>query len=56
MGYVVRALLTERCGSYAAEFETLQAAIKSAAELRERGFQVIITGPDGSPVNETQGE
>jgi hypothetical protein len=47
MGFIVRAVLTEQGGTYTAEFETLQAAITSATELRERGFEVTITGPDG---------
>jgi len=56
MGYVVRALLGERGGRYTAEFETREAAIKSAKELRQMGCQVTITGPDGKPVDETEGE
>ena len=56
MGYVVRARLGERGGRYTAEFETREAAIKSAKELRQMGCQVMITGPDGKPVDETQDE
>jgi len=56
MGYVVRALLTERGGTFTAEFETRQEATKSAKELREQGFQVTVIGPDGAPINETEDE
>ena len=56
MGYVVRALLTERGGTFTAEFETRQEATKSAKELREQGFQVTIIGPDGAPITETEDE
>jgi Uncharacterized protein conserved in bacteria (DUF2188) len=54
MVYVVRAVLKEGRARFTAELETRQAAIRSAKELREQGFEVTITGPDGKIVDETE--
>jgi hypothetical protein len=56
MAYIVRAALKERGARFTAELETRQAAIRSANELREQGFEVTITDPDGKLVVETEDE
>jgi hypothetical protein len=56
MTYIVKAVHTERRNTVKAELETRQAALRSAKDLREQGFDVTITGPDGKPVDETEAE
>jgi hypothetical protein len=56
MVYIVRAVLVGRGSTLRAELETRQAATRSAKELREEGFQVTITDPNGSLVDETEDE
>jgi hypothetical protein len=56
MVYVVRGILVGQGSTFRAEHETMQAAMKSAAELRDLGFQVTITDPDGRPVEEIEDE
>jgi hypothetical protein len=54
MVFIVRGVLTGRGTTYTAELETRKAAIRSANELREHGFEVTITDGDGKPVDETE--
>jgi hypothetical protein len=54
--YIVRAVLTGRGNTLRAELETRQAAVITAKELREQGFEVTITGPDGNAVDEAEPE
>jgi hypothetical protein len=52
MVYVIRGILIGRGSTLRVELETRQAAIRGAKELREEGFEVTITDPDGKPVDE----
>jgi hypothetical protein len=56
MVFVVRGVLVGQGSTFRAEHETMQDAVRSAAELRERGFQVTITNSEGSPVDEIEDE
>jgi len=56
VAYIVRAVLTGRGNTLRSELETRQAAIRSAKELREQGFEVTITDPDGKSVDEAEAE
>jgi biotin operon repressor len=52
--YTVQATSSDRnTGVLAAEVGSSRAAMKSARHLRNQGFEVTITGPDGKPVDET---
>jgi hypothetical protein len=54
MVYVVRAINTDGVtGTFTAEKETRSEALRLAKSLREQGFWVIVTGPDGETVEET---
>jgi hypothetical protein len=55
--YVVRAIHVDGVtGSFRAEKDTRSEALRLAKKLREEGFWVIVTGPDGETVNETADE
>ena len=56
MAYVVRAIHADGVtGTFTVEKNTLREAKESAKSLRERGFWVIIIGPDGKTLDdETQ--
>jgi hypothetical protein len=56
MAYVVRAInVGGVTGTFTVEKNTLREAKESAKSLRERGFWVIIIGPDGRTLDdETQ--
>jgi hypothetical protein len=54
MTYIVKAVHTERGNRVRAELETRQAALRSAKDLREQGFDVTIADPDGKPVDEAE--
>jgi hypothetical protein len=56
MVYVLRAVLVGQGSTHRVELETRQAALRSAEALREQGYQVTVTGPDGSPIQETEDE
>ena len=57
MGYVVRAIHVDGVrGTFAAEKNTRREALELAKTLREEGFWVIVTGPDGKTVDETEDE
>jgi hypothetical protein len=57
MGYVVRAIHVDGVtGSFRAEKDTRSEALRLARKLREEGFWVIVTGPDGETVEETEDE
>jgi hypothetical protein len=56
MVYVIRGILIGRGSTLRVELETRQAAIRGAKELREEGFEVTITDPDGKRVDETEDE
>jgi hypothetical protein len=57
MGYVVRAInLDGVTGRFGAEKDTRREALMLAKTLREEGFLVIVTGPDGKTVDETEDE
>jgi hypothetical protein len=54
MAYVVRAINVDGVtGTFTAEKDTRSEALKLAKTLREQGFWVIVTGPDGETVDET---
>jgi hypothetical protein len=54
MVYVVRAINVDGViGTFTIDKNTLREAKESAKSLREQGLWVIITGPDGKPVDET---
>jgi hypothetical protein len=40
-------------GTCSGREDTKQEALKRARELREQGFTVTVTGPDGKPVEES---
>jgi hypothetical protein len=52
MGYLVRAIRPDG-GSFRAEKDTRSEALRLAKTLREEGFWVIVTGPDGETIEET---
>ena len=55
MSYVVRAIHVDGVtGAFTAEKNTRREALELAKSLRERGLWVIITGPDGKTVDETE--
>jgi hypothetical protein len=55
MAYVVRAVHPDGVrGTITVEKKTLREAKESAKALREQGLWVLITGPDGKAVDETQ--
>jgi hypothetical protein len=57
MGYVVRAINVDGVtGTFTAEKNTRREALELAKRLREEGFWVIVTGPDGKAVDETEDE
>ena len=57
MGYVVRAIHEDGVrGTFKAEKDTRREALELAKALREEGFLVIVTGPDGKTVDETEDE
>ena len=57
MAYVVRAINVDGVtGTFAAEKNTRREALELAKTLREEGFWVIVTGPDGKTVDETEDE
>jgi hypothetical protein len=56
VAYIIRGVLIGRGNTLRAELETRQAAIRAAMELREQGFEVTITDPDGKAVDETEAE
>jgi hypothetical protein len=43
-------------GRFTAEKETRSEALRLAKTLREQGFWVIVTGPDGETIDETEDE
>jgi hypothetical protein len=57
MGYVVRAInVNGVTGSFRAEKDTRSEALRLAKTLREEGFWVIVTGPDGETIEEAEDE
>jgi hypothetical protein len=57
MAYVVRAInLDGVTGTFTAEKNTRREALELAKSLRESGLWVIVTGPDGKTVDETEDE
>ena len=57
MAYVVRAINVDGVtGTFRAEKNTRREALELAKALREEGFLVIVTGPDGKTVDETEDE
>ena len=57
MAYVVRAINVDGVtGTFTAEKNTRREALELAKALREEGFLVIVTGPDGKTVDETEDE
>ena len=55
MGYLVRAIHVDGVtGSFRAEKDTRSEALKLAKTLREEGFWVIVTGPDGETIEGTE--
>jgi hypothetical protein len=57
MGYLVRAIHVDGVtGSSRAEKDTRSEALRLAKTLREEGFWVIVTGPEGETVEETADE
>jgi hypothetical protein len=57
MGYLVRAIRPDGVsGSFRAEKDTRSEALMLAKTLREEGFWVIVTGPDGETIEETADE
>jgi hypothetical protein len=55
MVYVVRAVNVDGVtGTFTAEKNTRREAVELAKSLREQGLWVIITGPDGEPLDETK--
>jgi hypothetical protein len=55
MVYVVRAINVDGViETFTIDKNTLREAKESAKSLREQGSWVIITGPDGKPVDETE--
>jgi hypothetical protein len=57
MAYVVRAInLDGVTGTFTAEKNTRREALELAKSLRESGLWVIVTGPDGKTVEETEDE
>jgi hypothetical protein len=55
MGYLVRAIRPDGVsGSFRAEKDTRSEALRLAKTLREEGFWVIVTGPDGETIDETE--
>jgi hypothetical protein len=55
MGYLVRAIRPDG-GSFRAEKDTRSEALRLAKTLRGEGFFVIVTGPDGETIEETEDE
>ena len=57
MAYVVRAINVDGVtGTFTAEKNTRRGALELAKSLRESGLWVIVTGPDGKTVDETEDE
>jgi hypothetical protein len=57
MAYVVRAINVDGVrGTFTAEKNTRREALELAKTLREEDFWVIVTGPDGKTVDETEDE
>jgi hypothetical protein len=57
MVYVVRAINVDGVtGTFTAEKNTRREAVELAKSLREEGLWVIITGPDGNAIDETEDE
>jgi hypothetical protein len=57
MAYVVRAINADGVtGTFTAEKDARREALDLAKTLREEGFWVIVTGPDGETVDETEDE
>ena len=57
MAYVVRAIHRDGVTrTVKIEKNTLREAKESAKSLREQGSWVIITGPDGKPLDETENQ
>jgi hypothetical protein len=57
MGFLVRAIRPDGVsGSFRAEKDTRSEALRLAKTLRDEGFWVIVTGPDGETVEETEDE
>jgi hypothetical protein len=57
MAYVVRAINVDGVtGTFTAEKDTRREALELAKSLRKNGLWVIITGPDGKPIDETKDE
>jgi hypothetical protein len=57
MRYVVRAIHVNGVrGTFKAEKDTRREALELAKSLRESGLWVIVTGPDGKTVDETEDE
>ena len=55
MAYVVRAInVNGVTGTFRAEKDTRSEALRLAKTLREEGFWVIVTGPDGKTVDENE--
>jgi hypothetical protein len=55
MAYIVRAIHPDGVrGTFTVEKNTLREAKESAKALRDQGLWVLITGPDGKTVDETQ--
>ena len=55
--YVVRAIHVDGVtGTFTAEKNTRREALELAKSLREQGLCVIIFGPDGKPVDETENQ
>jgi hypothetical protein len=55
--YVVRAIHVDGVtGTFTAEKNTRREAVELAKSLREEGLWVIIIGPDGKPVDETENQ
>lgn len=57
MGYVVRAIHVDGVtGLFRAEKDMRSEALRLAKTLREEGFWVIVTAPDGDTIDETEDE
>jgi len=54
MPYVLRATSLSSAATFRGEYDNKATAIKSARQLRESGFMVTLTGPDGKPINESE--
>lgn len=54
MPYVLRATSLSSAATFRGEYKDKAVAVKSARQLRESGFMVTLTGPDGKLVDESE--